>query len=182
MARGAAAVEGTGARSGEAASERRASGESGSVVRCGYRRLLLVEVVRWPSGEVARVRRRARVGALSVIRPVRSLVAASLCSRVRRRRRRPGRRSCVSGVRAGGVLASSRRWLGTPYVESLPSDRKGIGLIFPNLVAEIGSSDSSAATQPYSETLASIPGRVLFSLLGADSLEMACPEIGTLHP
>ena len=61
-------------------------------------------------------------------------------------------------------------------------DRKGIGLIFPNLVAEIGPSGPSAVTQPNSETPASIPGRVLFSLLGADSLELACPEIGTLHP
>ena len=61
-------------------------------------------------------------------------------------------------------------------------DRKGIGLIFPNLVVEIGPSGPSAVTQPNSETPASIPGRVLFSLLGADSLELACPEIGTLHP
>jgi len=61
-------------------------------------------------------------------------------------------------------------------------DRKGIGLIFPNRVAEIGPSGPSAATQPNSETPASIPGRVLFSLLGADSLELACPAIGTLHP
>lgn len=66
--------------------------------------------------------------------------------------------------------------------ESPRYDRKGIGLIFPNLTVEIGPSGPSAVTQPNAGTLASIPGRVLFSLLGADSLEFDCREIGTLHP
>ena len=59
-----------------------------------------------------------------------------------------------------------------------PSERKGIGLIFPTLPTEMGGIgdvvpnfighyklvSSSAVTQTNSETLARVPGRVIFSL------------------
>ena len=44
-----------------------------------------------------------------------------------------------------------------------PGVRKGIWLIFPSLDTEIGASALGAATQTNSETLAWVPGRVLFS-------------------
>lgn len=50
-------------------------------------------------------------------------------------------------------------------------NRKGIGLIFPNLLTEIAlaQAGAGAATQARSETSAAVPGRVISSLLGCVS-------------
>ena len=59
----------------------------------------------------------------------------------------------------------------TTLVACSPPDRKGIGLIFPTLLTEIGCRlasarrQSSAVTQPTLDTSARALGRVFFSLL-----------------